>query len=95
MVDIVEWLPLLILVFTTFSIILLSLPSTFVANIRFKKDGGPIQTRVQVVVLGDIGRSPRIQYHALSIAKNGGLVDLIGYTGMSSLCCSSIFTYRR
>ncbi|KAK5107281.1 hypothetical protein LTR62_001410 [Meristemomyces frigidus] len=34
---------------------------------------------VQVVVLGDIGRSPRMQYHALSIANHGGKVDLIGY----------------
>ena len=36
---------------------------------------------VQVVVLGDIGRSPRMQYHALSIAKHGGRVILIGYQG--------------
>ncbi|KXL42647.1 glycosyltransferase family 33 protein [Acidomyces richmondensis BFW] len=34
---------------------------------------------VQVVVLGDIGRSPRMQYHALSIARHGGTVDLVGY----------------
>ncbi|KAI3392220.1 hypothetical protein diail_5975 [Diaporthe ilicicola] len=33
----------------------------------------------QVLVLGDIGRSPRMQYHALSIAKHGGTVELIGY----------------
>jgi beta-1,4-mannosyltransferase len=37
---------------------------------------------VQIVVLGDIGRSPRMQYHALSIAKHGGRVFLIGYRGM-------------
>ncbi|KAG0649184.1 Chitobiosyldiphosphodolichol beta-mannosyltransferase [Hyphodiscus hymeniophilus] len=34
---------------------------------------------VQVLVLGDIGRSPRMQYHAMSIAKHGGRVDFIGY----------------
>lgn len=34
---------------------------------------------VQIVVLGDIGRSPRMQYHALSIAKHGGDVAFIGY----------------
>ncbi|KAL6711678.1 mannosyltransferase [Coniothyrium glycines] len=34
---------------------------------------------IQVVVLGDIGRSPRMQYHALSIANHGGRVFLIGY----------------
>jgi beta-1,4-mannosyltransferase len=48
----------------------------------------PIATKlgeqVQIVVLGDIGRSPRMQYHALSIAKHGGKVFLIGYQGISS-----------
>ncbi|KAH8597267.1 glycosyl transferases group 1-domain-containing protein [Bisporella sp. PMI_857] len=37
------------------------------------------QISVQVLVLGDIGRSPRMQYHAMSIAKHGGRVDVIGY----------------
>jgi beta-1,4-mannosyltransferase len=45
---------------------------------------------VQVVVLGDIGRSPRMQYHALSIAKHGGNVFLIGYQG-NSMSTKSIF----
>ncbi|KAK0643229.1 glycosyl transferases group 1-domain-containing protein [Cercophora newfieldiana] len=34
---------------------------------------------VHVLVLGDIGRSPRMTYHALSVAKHGGKVNLIGY----------------
>jgi beta-1,4-mannosyltransferase len=46
----------------------------------------PMDTKVgdtvQMVVLGDIGRSPRMQYHALSIAKLGGEVSLIGYRGI-------------
>lgn len=33
----------------------------------------------KVVVLGDIGRSPRMQYHALSLANNGLKVNIIGY----------------
>ncbi|KAE8158700.1 glycosyl transferases group 1-domain-containing protein [Aspergillus tamarii] len=37
------------------------------------------KTTVQILVLGDIGRSPRMQYHALSIAKGGGQVEIIGY----------------
>lgn len=37
------------------------------------------QCSVQIVVLGDIGRSPRMQYHALSIASLGGKVNIIGY----------------
>ncbi|KAL9040537.1 MAG: hypothetical protein Q9180_001849 [Flavoplaca navasiana] len=80
MLDPEQWLPLLVVVFTIISIVLLSLPSTFRSDVRFKKDGNPIRPRVQILVLGDIGRSPRIQYHALSIAKHGALVDLIGYT---------------
>ncbi|KAF2711439.1 glycosyltransferase family 33 protein [Pleomassaria siparia CBS 279.74] len=43
-----------------------------------KKKFRPGRT-VQVVVLGDIGRSPRMQYHAISIAKHRGRVYLIGY----------------
>lgn len=35
---------------------------------------------VCVVVLGDIGRSPRMQYHAQSLICEGYNVDIIGYT---------------
>uniref|UniRef100_H0WG01 Chitobiosyldiphosphodolichol beta-mannosyltransferase n=1 Tax=Otolemur garnettii TaxID=30611 RepID=H0WG01_OTOGA len=34
---------------------------------------------VLVVVLGDVGRSPRMQYHALSLAKHGFSVTLLGF----------------
>jgi beta-1,4-mannosyltransferase len=51
-----------------------------------QKTGRP-PVSVQIVVLGDIGRSPRMQYHALSIAKHGGRVDLIGYQGKPSHTC--------
>ncbi|KAI9502262.1 hypothetical protein BX070DRAFT_193274 [Coemansia spiralis] len=37
--------------------------------------------RVAVLVLGDIGQSPRMQYHALSLAQAGHFVDFIGYDG--------------
>ncbi|KAJ1974198.1 mannosyltransferase [Dimargaris xerosporica] len=37
--------------------------------------------RVCVLVLGDIGRSPRMQNHALALAENGFEVDLVGYQG--------------
>eukprot|EP00092_Neocalanus_flemingeri_P007246 GFUD01007826.1.p1 GENE.GFUD01007826.1~~GFUD01007826.1.p1 ORF type:complete len:445 (-),score=151.04 GFUD01007826.1:63-1397(-) len=39
------------------------------------------KTRVGVVVLGDLGRSPRMQYHVLSLLSHGYMVDLIGYKG--------------
>ncbi|CAG9763337.1 unnamed protein product [Ceutorhynchus assimilis] len=34
---------------------------------------------VCIVVLGDIGRSPRMQYHALSLSEKGHKVDILGY----------------
>ena len=37
--------------------------------------------RTAVIVLGDLGRSPRMQYHAVSLADGGGEVDLIGLEG--------------
>src|SRR5688572_28972257 len=47
-----------------------------------KLEPDPKKVSVQVLVLGDVGRSPRMQYHALSIAQHGGRVELIGYIGM-------------
>ena len=38
-----------------------------------------VHASVHVVVLGDIGRSPRMQYHALSIAAQGGRAVIVGY----------------
>ncbi|EFX88803.1 hypothetical protein DAPPUDRAFT_304651 [Daphnia pulex] len=40
-----------------------------------------VDKRACVVVLGDVGRSPRMQYHALSLAKEGYSVDIVGYSG--------------
>lgn len=39
--------------------------------------------RVAVIVLGDLGRSPRMQYHALSLCNSNTTesVALIGYEG--------------
>lgn len=37
--------------------------------------------KVCIVVLGDIGRSPRMQYHASSFAEEGYDVTLVGYSG--------------
>ncbi|KAL2121021.1 hypothetical protein VTJ04DRAFT_5048 [Mycothermus thermophilus] len=41
------------------------------------------QVSAHIVVLGDIGRSPRMTYHALSFAKHGVKVNLIGYAETS------------
>lgn len=42
-------------------------------------------TNVCVVVLGDIGRSPRMQYHAYSLAREGYNVDIVGYGGSNPI----------
>ncbi|KAJ9159770.1 hypothetical protein P3X46_025247 [Hevea brasiliensis] len=43
---------------------------------------GKRRGRACVVVLGDIGRSPRMQYHALSLARQASLqVDIVAYGG--------------
>ena len=41
--------------------------------------------RICILVLGDIGRSPRMQYHALSCAKAGYHVDLVGFGGICTI----------
>lgn len=66
-------LTVLLILSTLFTALLLSLPS--------QCDPSDKNCSVQVLVLGDIGRSPRMQYHASSIAKHGGTVQLIGYLG--------------
>ena len=38
---------------------------------------------VCIVVLGDIGRSPRMLYHAISLADEGFKVYIVGYKGTS------------
>ncbi|XP_032699697.1 chitobiosyldiphosphodolichol beta-mannosyltransferase [Lontra canadensis] len=40
---------------------------------------GRAKWHVIIVVLGDVGRSPRMQYHALSFAKSGFSVTLLGF----------------
>ncbi len=65
----------MVIIFGITSVILYSLPSQYGSIIGKERSAN----RVQVLVLGDIGRSPRMQYHALSIGKHEVQVDLIGY----------------
>ncbi|CAE6518134.1 unnamed protein product [Rhizoctonia solani] len=41
----------------------------------------PVRRTIAVVVLGDVGRSPRMMYHAQSLAENQFSTYLIGYSG--------------
>jgi beta-1,4-mannosyltransferase len=80
-------LGLAVLCSTGLTIFLLTLPTRYEYDPQYRqsaKEGvsdKSTDVTVQILVLGDIGRSPRMQYHALSIAKHGGHVDLIGYHG--------------
>ncbi|KAE8341810.1 hypothetical protein BDV24DRAFT_174225 [Aspergillus arachidicola] len=65
---------------TAVTLFILLLPSQYALKRSTAQDASTdTKTTVQILVLGDIGRSPRMQYHALSIAKGGGQVEIIGY----------------
>ncbi|KAL4746317.1 hypothetical protein BDW72DRAFT_207455 [Aspergillus terricola var. indicus] len=68
---------------TIVTLFILMLPSQYEPKHRVVRSSDGLRepkTTAQVLVLGDIGRSPRMQYHALSIARGGGHVDIIGYS---------------
>ncbi|XP_071750718.2 chitobiosyldiphosphodolichol beta-mannosyltransferase [Centroberyx gerrardi] len=46
---------------------------------KLRERDGQTDRRVCVLVLGDIGRSPRMQYHALSLSKHGYNVTFVGF----------------
>ena len=51
-------------------------------NDTIKNPSTPVPPlHVVVIVLGDVGRSPRMQYHAQSLVKHGHTVSLVGYNG--------------
>jgi beta-1,4-mannosyltransferase len=47
----------------------------------FKPRNAHTMRSVVIVVLGDIGRSPRMMYHAESFLENDFFTDIIGYGG--------------
>ena len=49
------------------------------AGIWWREKSG--ESQFQVVVLGDAGRSPRMQYHCLSLVQLNYSVDLVAYGG--------------
>lgn len=67
-------------------------PSPLRAQSRRTAIGGTAEKigprQVLVLVLGDVGRSPRMQYHAMSLASHGVHVTLIGYKG--ERCISAV-----
>ena len=53
----------------------------FTISYQDGKNEGLRERRAQALVLGDIGRSPRMRNHATSLARHNIAVDLIGYIG--------------
>lgn len=49
-----------------------------IKKLLYKKD----DKSVFVVVLGDLGRSPRMNYHCLSLVNLGYKIKFIGYYGL-------------
>jgi hypothetical protein len=66
-------------------LLLIVWPLLYVLKRFYKRD----EKSVILVVLGDIGRSPRMKYHSLSLAKLGYRVSFIGYLGKIDLNCLS------
>lgn len=63
------------------SLVLSGLLAYSLWTILFKKSERPALRSVAILVLGDIGRSPRMMYHAESFANIGFETFLIGYGG--------------
>ena len=82
-----NWLPVLVATSTSITVILILLRPPYSDSRRAGNNNDERHGRIQVVVLGDIGRSPRMQYHALSAAKHGAPVHLIGYSGKHFALC--------
>ena len=65
-------------------VILLSLGIfTSITWYALRPHGNRSSRSVAILVLGDIGRSPRMMYHAQSFADSGFVTYLIGYGGGS------------
>ncbi|MBZ3879615.1 Chitobiosyldiphosphodolichol beta-mannosyltransferase [Sciurus carolinensis] len=56
----------------------LLLPLLLLSGWKRRRRGRAAQ-HVVIVVLGDVGRSPRMQYHALSLARRGFAVTFLGF----------------
>jgi hypothetical protein len=68
------------------------LATAFLAWRAFRPRNQHSLRSVAILVLGDIGRSPRMMYHAQSFAENGFVTHLIGYGGAILLSLRSAIT---
>ncbi|KAL0992580.1 hypothetical protein UPYG_G00095280 [Umbra pygmaea] len=72
---------------TSLNAVWVLIPAVFIAALSLTllrtllRGDALLERHVCVLVLGDIGRSPRMQYHALSLSRNGYSVTFVGYLG--------------
>ena len=72
-----------VFVYALFVIFTLTLSIVLLAALKWRGEDG--KGRVAVIVLGDLGRSPRMQYHALSLCRESYEVEFVGYGGINSI----------
>ncbi|KAG8736980.1 mannosyltransferase [Ceratobasidium sp. 414] len=60
---------------------LIALVTILALWVVFHRKKSPVRRSVAILVLGDVGRSPRMMYHAQSLAENQFNTYLIGYSG--------------
>ena len=77
-----------VIVYTFFVIFTLIVSVILLAALKWREEDG--KGRVAVIVLGDLGRSPRMQYHALSLCREGYDVEFVGYGGTLTIFIASL-----
>jgi len=79
------WVPLLLFVFIPALLVCISILSLLLYIALYRATAttnrSSLGRSATVVVLGDIGRSPRMCYHIESLADQGWRVSVIGYGG--------------
>lgn len=80
----------LLWLWSAFAVYLITAPSRYGADEEEetdskKQDEQKPDLSTTILVLGDIGRSPRMQYHAISVAKHGAQVEIVGHLGSSAI----------
>jgi beta-1,4-mannosyltransferase len=70
-------------ILTIFTLLVGPLILLYLAYIGYVRSKPSRHRTAIVLVLGDIGRSPRMMYHTESLAKHGYETTMIGYGGRS------------
>lgn len=77
------WLVLLVFCAALVPVVGVLCVCLYIALYRSSHSGAGLGRSAAVVVLGDIGRSPRMCYHVESLANDGWKVAIVGYPGVA------------